>query len=675
MKKFQRVFFLSYLSLTLVFLLLIGYIISTHGLWGLYYFMVKLDKLSTYQEITKLIGWSDQRDNEIISINHDHLQFRKEELGQGWINGEVRRVFFADPGKPIKKTLKVEPGAVLDVSYGILPDPSDEKYIGNVKFSIVLEYQNKKEELLIHEVDNSDLRYHRYIKKRVKTNPIAGRFQVKTDKGWEDVKWHDKIIDLSSYAGKKVTLNFITKNMDSGSPWAVWNYPQIYQKNDINQDYNVIVVSLDTLRADHLNCYQYMKRITSPNMDKLAEEGILFKHFYSNTASTLSSQISILTGLYPSYHGISYRIWGGKYNFSFDELATMKMINKETLATTLADNGYNCGAYTGAGYFIANLDYSRGFHIYNTTADGVMGSVKNIFPKAFKWLEKMKNRKFFLFLHTYEIHTPYTEEFYVKKEAIPSYIKYKYTRALYDAGILTTDQYIGKLVSVLKTNKLLEKTILIITSDHGEELGDRYGFEGHGTTFFNEQIHVPCIIRLPKGFPQQKKINTVASSVDLVPTILDILGIKSQTKYSGKSLWPIINGNQDKDRFAYTSDLAHGPDLKSVVMYNPKQKDGYLYKYLYINPLSKRNWKRGVHVGSHIKEFYDPPRKRLFNLGRDPGETFNLMPENSEDIDSYQNIINEIMKGVPPFVPKKRKKTSKISQEAMDSLKALGYVQ
>jgi arylsulfatase A-like enzyme len=499
------------------------------------------------------------------------------------------------------------------------------------------------------------------------------KFQAEVNGQWEDMIWHDTTIDLSQYAGKKVTLHFITNNLDSASPWAVWSHPQIYQKNKSDKDFNVLIVSLDTLRADHLNCYKYKKRITSPNMNKLAEEGLLFKHFYSNAPGTLSSQISILTGLYPSYHGITYRnYWETMTDLSPARKITRRLIPKETLTTILANNGYYNVAYTGAGYFLACLDYSTGFHLYNNTVDHTNGSVKNVFPKAFKWLEQNRKRKFFLFLHTYEIHSPYTETYFVEKEGIPPNPKFERERALYDSCILLTDKYIGKLVSVLKKNNLWEKTILIITSDHGEELGSRYGVETHGHTLFNEIIHVPCIIILPEGFPQRKGIDTVASSVDLVPTILDILGIKSKIKFSGKSLLPIIHGNHDKNRFAYSEDINYGPDLKSLVMKHSGKKREELYKFLYINPSGRRH--RNRYRFENVEKLQSPPPERFFNLERDPGETFNQTGISHVDYTLYQTIINDLIMNMPTSVPKPRKGI-KASQNALKSLRAQGYIQ
>lgn len=668
MKKIYRLFFWSCLTFCLIFLISTAYIVIAHGPKKFELLKMQFDEFTNWQ-INKVIFRIEKYfpPKEDLESLHEFLLFRKSELGQARINDEVRKVLFTEPGKAIKKTVMIKPGTILEVGYGIAPDLSEEKYLGDVRFSIVLEHQGKKEQLLNQEVNNGELRYIQRVK--LGSNSIGkyrNEFQVKVKGNWEAVKWFDTAIDLSSYAGEKVTISFITENLSSGSPWAVWSSPQIYQKDKINTDYNVLIVSLDTLRADHLNCYQYKKRITSPNMDKIAKEGILFNNFYSTAPATLSSQMSILTGFYPTYHGITYRNWAE----SPLRLATLGLIPKETLTTTLADQGYYCAAYTGGCFFISTLNYSKGFHLYNNTTDYTAGSVKNVFPKAFSWLAKNSNKKFFMFLHTYEIHSPYTETYYAEKENIPPFPEYKRDRANYDSGILLTDKYIGKLVSTLKENNLWEKTILIITSDHGDDLGTRKSGSEHGHNLFNELIHVPCIFKLPNKFAQGKIIDVVASSVDLVPTIMDILGIKSKIEYSGKTLLPIIHGNEGRDRFAYSEDVVFGPDLKSLVMknYSAKGKDGELYKFLYVDPLGKRAKER--YGKSEI--LFDPPQKRFFNLDKDPSERSNLLNILPIDYTPYQDIITNIIKK-KPATPKPRK-TIKSTKESLDTLKALGYI-
>lgn len=309
------------------------------------------------------------------------------------------------------------------------------------------------------------------------------------------------------------------------------------------KDYNLIVVSLDTLRADRVGAYGY-RRNTTPALDRLARESVLFENAVSSAPATLSSHATAFTGLYPGAHGAQVMTHAALPSSAL------------TLAEILKSRGYATGGFTGGAQLSRNFGMAQGFDAYK---DDAM-DMASIWPEARRWLDAQDGRKFFLFLHSYDIHTPYDPPPPFNRSFNPDYsgplpdaitldiakrvsdgrirataADLDHINAQYDAGVRYTDTYIQALVDYLDDNDLLNSTLLVVMSDHGEELGERGTVGMHAHSLHAEALHVPLIMRLPGGGQGRRRAQRVGL-VDLTPTLLDLLAIPYETgQFQGRS--------------------------------------------------------------------------------------------------------------------------------------------
>ncbi len=388
-------------------------------------------------------------------------------------------------------------------------------------------------------------------------------------------------------------------------------YSTIFNSNYHCRDCNVILVSIDTLRADHTSLYGYARN-TTPNMDRLATNSIVFENMIAQAPWTLPSHASMLTGFYP------FRILLDKPNDS--EFAPIHE-NYAIVSETLSKNGYKTAAFTDSEFVGEKYGFGRGFDEYHSTTKTRQTQPEkarlNESNLILDFLGESKNSKFFLFFHTLIVHDPYiVHEPYdtifdtnytgkiigsvekwrpalltyyeklgiindstknrdtfiqgnvdiYKKYAVPYYWSLvnksdprdvEHLKALYDGEILYVDNFIGMLIEKLKKEGVYDKTVIIITSDHGEEFGE-HGYFGHANNLYDTTIKVPLLIHIP-GNDNNMRVKTVAQHVDIVPTMLDILKINVATKYDGVSLINFVK-NPKKTVYAFS---VHG-DLISM---------------------------------------------------------------------------------------------------------------
>ena len=254
--------------------------------------------------------------------------------------------------------------------------------------------------------------------------------------------------------------------------------------SDIEKKYNVFLITIDTLRADHLGCYGYEK-IKTPNLDQLAQEGAKFENAIVQVPLTLPSHASILTGTYPFFHGIK------------DNAGYFLHDSMTTIAEVFQHYGYKTGAAIGAFVLDSKWGLDQGFELYDDQLDPQDETKINldiaerrgdrVLKSALKWLEQHKNEKLFFWLHLYDPHTPYTP---------PQPFDSLYAERPYDGEIAFTDQLIGTFTSWLYDNHILEKSLLVIIGDHGEGLGDHQE-STHGYFVYDSTLRVPLIIRFP----------------------------------------------------------------------------------------------------------------------------------------------------------------------------------
>jgi arylsulfatase A-like enzyme len=367
------------------------------------------------------------------------------------------------------------------------------------------------------------------------------------------------------------------------------------------QDYNIILISLDTARADFFGCYGN-QAVSTPHMDALASEGVLFENFYSNINATLPAHSSIMTGLYPAQHGVarnSMRLAASNF----------------TLPEFFAAKNYKTAAFIGSFILASTFGFNQGFQTFNetfkvsppqyaehniTVGDGKKlnmivhkTNVRQITRKAeevnqafFQWLDQNERQKFFAFIHYYDPHFPYIppRKWYKKyfsaippgipltqpernrveasfqKKIDPNLIfrsseiqQVKYNEEinallkLYLAEIEYTDHAIGQVMNRLKKKNLRSRTILIVTADHGENLVEHWDmneFFGHGTLTFETETHVPFVISCPGVIPSGKRVKQIASHVDIFPTLAELIGAKFPSGIKGVSLVPDLLGDR-----------------------------------------------------------------------------------------------------------------------------------
>jgi len=405
---------------------------------------------------------------------------------------------------------------------------------------------------------------------------------------------------------------------------------------DIDQ-MNIVLFTIDTLRADHLECYGY-DRVKTPNINRLASEGILFEHNIVQAPLTLPSHSSIFTGTHPLYHGM--RDNGGFY---LEE-------NHITLAEVLKTNGYSTGAFVGAFVLDSRWGLDQGFDYYydnfdltkykTVSLDSVQRRGDEVLAEACKWLEKNSQDKFFAWIHLYDPHTPYNPP-------EPYKTQYKGRRfGLYDGEIAYVDLLMGDFRSFMEEKNLMEKTLIIFTSDHGESLGE-HKENAHGFFIYDSDIRVPLIIRFPENKFQGSVITNQVRSIDIMPTILNMLGGRSPESVQGESILPLLLGKQGGEAFSAYSET-----------YWPR----YHYGWSELKSLRKGQYK-----------FIDAPKPELYDILEDPGELNNLVNKKAALGHEMKRELEALIdrysaEGIEEAGPKK------IDNDSLIKLQALGYI-
>jgi arylsulfatase A-like enzyme len=308
----------------------------------------------------------------------------------------------------------------------------------------------------------------------------------------------------------------------------------------------VLLVALDTLRADHLGLYGY-GRDTSPEIDRFARGAVVFQRALSSSPNTPPAMASLLTSLYPGRHG---------FTGNGDRLPS----ELPTLAEAMAAHGHRTGAFVDGGYLRERFGLGRGFEVYDDAA----GGIARIWPRARAWLEAEDDRPFFLFLHCYDIHAPYappppfrgmfherpyTGDFVPTLANLDAVFRGErslddeamaHIRARYDEGIRYTDDRLGAILRELEAGGVLSDTLVVITSDHGEEFGE-HGSVLHWQLYHGPNLRVPLVVRMPGARDAEpRRVERTVQLIDLAPTILDLVGAPPLAGAQGRSLAPLL---------------------------------------------------------------------------------------------------------------------------------------
>lgn len=395
------------------------------------------------------------------------------------------------------------------------------------------------------------------------------------------------------------------------------------------KDYNVVFVSFDALQAAHVGSLGYPRNVT-PTIDAMAKEGFNFSRNISVASWTVPASMTWFTGVYPSEHRLvnKFAVFNPPGN---NVLSNLKKLSPEliTLAEILKQNGYATGGFTGNAGVSGFFGYDQGFDQY-FFEKGKFGSMAVSIPKGLEWLRANKDRKFFMFLHGYDMHGQnvpaegfdyrFVDKGYDRKftgsaaeqEALREEglangtVKLRdadvqFWRAIYDEKIQRTDARFKKFIEELDAMGLMEKTIFILTSDHGTEFHEHQHFD-HGFSLYDELIHTPLIIKLPKQKAGKVVVDQV-SSIDIMPTVLDLLDVKvpekAQRQLRGASLVPALKGK------SVAKDVFFETDYRQFT------------------------YKRGIQTADGWKLIYtlEDKKRELYNIKTDPGETKNLVDQ------------------------------------------------
>jgi choline-sulfatase len=424
---------------------------------------------------------------------------------------------------------------------------------------------------------------------------------------------------------------------------------------------NVIVVLVDTLNWNALGCNGNPHQ-PSPNIDAIAAEGALFNQAVSTSGWTLPAVGSLLTGSWPLIHG------------GLGKGTTLTAIRDElpTAAEQFKTAGFNTIAYANATFLSPALGLDRGFDIYNhrNAFNREIRRADETVNSALEQIRQHRNEANFLLIHLYDPHLDYdppagyaarfTEglrgppppvrgqvcrELASVSGGKPPEEAIEYIKRVYLGEVAFVDAQIGRLVEELQRLGLYENTTLVITSDHGEEFWEHGGFE-HGHTLYDELIHIPLIMKLPAGVEAASgPVETQVSVLDIMPTLFDLSGIEQPESFAGRSLLPMIRGEELPERPAYSESTLYGADRISW--------RGSRYKYLH-------------ELGAGAA---------LYDLVEDPGEMINLIdsePEVAQRLEAellkFARELNAAAGRLPDLRP------VSLAPEELEALKSLGYI-
>ncbi|HEU5182135.1 MAG TPA: sulfatase-like hydrolase/transferase [Candidatus Polarisedimenticolia bacterium] len=396
--------------------------------------------------------------------------------------------------------------------------------------------------------------------------------------------------------------------------------------------YNVLLITVDTLRADHLGCYGDSAAQT-PVIDRLAADGVLFERAETSAPITLPAHVSILTGTYPAYHGVRNN---GVYRLGPRAV---------TLAEVLHDHGYQTGAVISGYPLATRFGLSQGFDTYDdhlpaekTRQIGFRERrAEEVSRRGNEWLATVGQRRFFLWLHFFDPHAPYDP---------PPPLADRFPHAPYDGEVAYVDQEIGRVLEKLESLGQLSKTVIVLVADHGEGLGD-HGEATHGVFLYESTIRVPMILSLPGPLPRGRRVATPVRTIDLMPTLLRLVDLPAPEELQGTSLLPLTSRRPP--------DLLLKSLSESLL---PREN----YGWSELSALRIGDWK-----------FILAPRQELYDLRTDPGEKKNLAATRDGDASRMKEEIHRLMQdaavsGAPIAY------RQELDETARERLRSLGYL-
>ena len=398
---------------------------------------------------------------------------------------------------------------------------------------------------------------------------------------------------------------------------------------------NVVLITIDTVRADHLGCYGYSK-IHTPTLDAFAREGVVFEHASSQVPLTWPSHTAILTGTYPFQNGVQ--------DFTGQPLDP----KFRSVAQAFKDNGYVTGAVVSAFVLDRSWGLARGFDFYDDAFSPEAFQNKDpglvdrradaSVARAIEWLRKTKqktSRPFFLWLHLYDPHSPYDP---------PEPYRTDYREHPYDGEIAYADHELGRLTAWLRQNQMYSRTAIVAASDHGESLGEHEEQE-HGFFLYNSTVHVPIIVKPTGGAGVKNKlVSEPVETIAIAPTLLRLAGIKDRIEEQFSA--PGLLDTRNESRAVYGETF-------------------YPFSSFGWNPL------HSLQVGHY--RYIDAPKPELYDESADPAEQTNIVARQPATVTVMKEKLKTLLQS-KPYAASSSSDTPALAPDAQEKLQALGYV-
>ena len=403
---------------------------------------------------------------------------------------------------------------------------------------------------------------------------------------------------------------------------------------------SVLLITVDTLRADRLGCYG-AGRVATPAMDALAAEGVRFEHAYAQVPITLPSHAVILTGTYPMYNGVR--------DFTSHGIPA----GVGLMAEAFKRQGYQTAGFVSSFVLDSTWGFGRGFETYDDHFDprqfetlspgNIQRRASETVDRLLAWLRARPEgaseaRPFFVWLHLYDPHSSYNP---------PEPFRTRYAGRLYDGEVAYTDSQLARLFSELRKTGTYDRALIVLLSDHGESLGE-HGEDEHGFFIYNSTLHVPMIFKLPRGQSSARVVQQPVGTIDVAPTLLELLRLRDplSRQFQGSSLASLILGKVPlSDRVVYSES------------YYPRDSFGWA-------PLSS--------IANGRVRYIEAPRPEIYDLTQDAGETRNLIGQRRADSEALRAELQNFERRYGAKVETARGPA--LSTETLEKLKSLGYV-
>jgi arylsulfatase A-like enzyme len=477
----------------------------------------------------------------------------------------------------------------------------------------------------------------------------------------------DREADLSRWSGKKVRVTFETKlggSVPDRQPiLAVWGSPVLVSSTAEHEKPNLILISIDCLRADHVGAYGY-ERNTTPRIDGLAKDGVVFKTAVSTSSWTLPTHMSMLTGLPPSIHGATRR---NKLDVSVPYLPEM-----------LARSGYRVDGVVSVPNLSQAFGFERGFHSYFFALDPGADQLVDV---ALDLIRRGDGQPHFLFLHLLDVHWPYSppSDFRVRFGERPADISDLLDKVmadkvpsnqeeinqvinLYDGEVAYVDQELGRLFDELKAAGLYERSLIILTADHGEAFYE-HGYWKHTQTLYEEMVRVPMIVKWPEESPTGK-VETLVSQTDVFPTVLEAVGPTPAGTWAMSLRRHVDRGPQKMNERTVVTEVTWDalPNRAAMMKIAFRSEE---FKYI-----------ATLH-GSAVNELSASGvrQEELYDLTRDPSETENVMLESEHQLRFFRKELRDYFAEASTLRAARRGEAVTLDDTTLERLRALGYVE